>query len=275
MDLNPENVFSLLRSTNDFPVDFDDAWQWIGYTRKDNAKAALLNAGFVEGIDFQVSLNIQGNSKGGRPSEQIYLTIDCFKSFAMMAGTARGREVRQYFLDCEKQLKSLLLEHQATAAINKRLLDATHQVYLLDDPVKWKDRGRVFQEDFYNQVYRLKVRERPNRNHPVWMANVTINVVYERLQPGLWDELCVKNPRINGRRKYCCHQFLSDNIGNPHLRSHLYAVTRLMKGCQTWKGFMMHLDQFHPKTAQIQMDLLFDLFAQSPEDFETWKRLVS
>ncbi|MBW4469245.1 MAG: hypothetical protein KME45_03170 [Stenomitos rutilans HA7619-LM2] len=46
---------------------------------------------------------------GSTHSEQIYLTVDCFKSLAMMAGTDRGKEVRQYFLNCERDLKSRTL----------------------------------------------------------------------------------------------------------------------------------------------------------------------
>ena len=105
-------VFGLLEAESQFPVDFDLAWQWIGYSRKDNAKSALENAGFLAGTDFQVFLNIQENSSGGRPIEKIWLTVDCFKSFAMMAGTEQGRSVRLYFLECEKELKRRVEEDQ-------------------------------------------------------------------------------------------------------------------------------------------------------------------
>lgn len=274
MDFTPENVFSLLQSDSEFPVDFDDAWKWIGYSRKDAAKSALTNAGFVEGIDFRVFHNSMENSFGGRPSEKICLTIDCFKSFAMRAGTSIGDDVRRYFIECETRLKLLLLERRASDIAKKRILDATCKVYLLDDPVKWAARGRIFQEDFYNEIYRLKGKSRPLHNHPIWMAQATINIVYRRLQPGIWDQLCSKNPRINGRRQNCCHQFLSDHIGNPHLRNHLYAVTRIMKGSSSWNQFILFLDQFHPIANEVQMDLLFDLFSQSPDDFEVWKSLV-
>ncbi len=34
------------------------------------------------------------------------LTVDCFKAFCMMAGTEMGRQVRAYFIECERALKS-------------------------------------------------------------------------------------------------------------------------------------------------------------------------
>ena len=48
-------IEAIAKSTEPFPVDFDEAWVWIGYTRKDNAKRALVN-NFKEGVDYQVFL---------------------------------------------------------------------------------------------------------------------------------------------------------------------------------------------------------------------------
>lgn len=114
MDLDNDIIFSLIGAGEEFPIDFDDAWVWIGYTRKDNAKSSLLSAGFIDGIDFEVFLNNQENSKVGRPSDKIMLTIDCFKSFCMMAGTSKAREVRKYFIDCEQELKRRIEQEKNT-----------------------------------------------------------------------------------------------------------------------------------------------------------------
>lgn len=93
---------SLINSKEQFPVNFDHAWQWIGYFKKQEAKT-LLVSNFDEGIDF--SRELVKTPQGGRPRELFMLSLDCFKSFCMMAGTAKGKEVRKYFLQCEKQLK--------------------------------------------------------------------------------------------------------------------------------------------------------------------------
>lgn len=101
----PESVaISLLKSSEEFPVNLDDAWQWVGYFKKQEAKNKLLH-NFIEDKDF--SRKQVKTPTGGRPSELIMMTVDCFKSFCMMAGTAKGREIREYFLDCERQLKKL------------------------------------------------------------------------------------------------------------------------------------------------------------------------
>lgn len=100
-------------SADPFPVDFDRAWQWIGYARKDIAKEALLRH-FADSVDF-MSFPAESGKLGGRPSETICLTVECFKSFCMMAGTEQGRKVRAYFIECEQKLKRAI--EQPTTAI--------------------------------------------------------------------------------------------------------------------------------------------------------------
>lgn len=102
LTLNQNLALSLAQSEEQFPVSFDDAWKWAGYTTKQRAKNKLIR-NFVEGQDFlTIGCKTPG---GGRPSLLISLTVDCFKSFAMMAGTAKGKEVRRYFIEAEKTLK--------------------------------------------------------------------------------------------------------------------------------------------------------------------------
>lgn len=102
MELSQSLVLSIVKSDERFPVDFDDAWQWIGYNAKSKAKNKLVN-NFEEEVDFLPKW--VKNPQGGRPSESIKLTVDCFKSLAMMAGTEKGKEIRRYFLECERLAK--------------------------------------------------------------------------------------------------------------------------------------------------------------------------
>lgn len=98
---------SLYNTNDQFPIDFDDAWQWLDYSKKQNAKETLLN-NFEEDLDF-LRKGVK-SATGGRPSEWLVMTIDCFKSMAMMAGTPKGKEVRKYFLECEKIAKDKLAQ---------------------------------------------------------------------------------------------------------------------------------------------------------------------
>jgi hypothetical protein len=42
-------------SKTDFVIDLDNVWKWIGFTRKDNAKAVLLKH-FTNNIDYKCLL---------------------------------------------------------------------------------------------------------------------------------------------------------------------------------------------------------------------------
>ncbi|MDY6941230.1 MAG: hypothetical protein SWY16_26685 [Cyanobacteriota bacterium] len=88
--LSKDLIFSQFDSSDPFPIDFDDAWQWLGFGTKYDAKVSLKSAGFSESIDFRSFQESSGKLRGGRPAEQIFLTIDCFKTWAMMANTHRG-----------------------------------------------------------------------------------------------------------------------------------------------------------------------------------------
>jgi phage anti-repressor protein len=97
-----------VESNNPFPVDFDLAWQWLGYSTKQKAKSKLVN-NFDLDLDYVINQKVkrvEGNNGGGSVRyEEIMLSVDCFKSMGMMAGTEKGKEIRRYFIECEKIAK--------------------------------------------------------------------------------------------------------------------------------------------------------------------------
>jgi phage anti-repressor protein len=99
-----------LQSNQTFPVDFDAFWQWCGYSTKQKAEQ-MLQKNFTQEVDFnfnrEVKVQKEGKRQVTRKIKSYQLTIDCAKSFAMLAQTEKGREVRLYFLECEKRLKAL------------------------------------------------------------------------------------------------------------------------------------------------------------------------
>lgn len=108
--INTENKLMMIAGSSEaFPVNFDDAWKWIGYSKKENAKRTLI-VNFSKEIDYKILLlnkEEQKSGSGGHNKEVVVLSRDCFKSLAMMAGTEKGKEVRLYFIQCEKKLKEI------------------------------------------------------------------------------------------------------------------------------------------------------------------------
>ncbi|MDR5711415.1 antA/AntB antirepressor family protein [Nesterenkonia flava] len=64
----------------------------------------MIEYGFTEGQDF---LTFLSESTGGRPSTDHALTLDMAKELSMIQRTERGKQARQYFIECERRVKAL------------------------------------------------------------------------------------------------------------------------------------------------------------------------
>jgi phage anti-repressor protein len=67
--------------------------------------------GFTEGVDFNPNKNVRVQIEGGREVhreiESHEMTVDMAKEISMLQRTERGKQARQYFIECEKQAKAL------------------------------------------------------------------------------------------------------------------------------------------------------------------------
>lgn len=108
---------------------------------------------------------------------------------------------------------------------------------------------KTFPNDFYKELFRLRNLEYPaGVRRPKYFGNLTNEIVYRRLAPGVLDELRQVTERDDeGRTKSRYHQRLTQNVGYPQLREHLGSVVTLMKLSKGWDEFIAHLDQLHPR----------------------------
>lgn len=60
---------------------------------------------FEENTDFVVFHKDMKNSKGGRSSIEYAITVTMAKELAMVENNPKGKEVRRYFIECERQAK--------------------------------------------------------------------------------------------------------------------------------------------------------------------------
>jgi hypothetical protein len=128
-----------------FVVNYDDVWQWMGFSRKDTGKTLLIKT-FAENVDYVIQKSSEfltqpkteqksievltppereqksvTENRGGQNKETILLTVDTFKDFCMRASTAKAKVIRGYYLKMEKILHKHMQECQNEA---KALADA-------------------------------------------------------------------------------------------------------------------------------------------------------
>lgn len=61
---------------------------------------------FVENQDYIIISQNREIIKRGRPTTDYHLTLDTAKELAMVERNERGRQIRRYFIECERQLLS-------------------------------------------------------------------------------------------------------------------------------------------------------------------------
>lgn len=102
--------------TQDFVIDLENVWVWLGFSQKSKAKL-LLEKQFVIDKDYKYILTLQGEQKkegrGGRNREIIMLNIDSFKLFCIKANTAKAKEIHTYFVKLERLLFETIQEECA------------------------------------------------------------------------------------------------------------------------------------------------------------------
>lgn len=106
----------------------------------DWTKMQIERARLIEGRDYctQVVDSPVNHQKGeksnlhfGRPKIDYHLTIEAAKHIAMMSGTDKGFEVRDYFIECERRAKNPILS-MSRADILRMALDSEEKRMALE-----------------------------------------------------------------------------------------------------------------------------------------------
>jgi phage anti-repressor protein len=98
-----------------FVIDFDDVWEWLGFTRKDNAKR-IMTKNFEEDVHYKIALlNLEEQksheeNRGGHNKETIMMTVNTFKDFCMLANTEKSKTIRSYYIKMENIMHKYVKE---------------------------------------------------------------------------------------------------------------------------------------------------------------------
>jgi hypothetical protein len=156
----------------------------------------------------------------------------------------------------------IALVDEATGYQYERDRDELHRIlaaYIAPELMPWAKR---FPDEFYRHLFRLQGWQYSplSVKRPIYAGKLTNELIYEQLPPGVLDELRHKNPKDQkGRRKHKFFQFLTDDIGSPHLEKQIVKVVTLMQISRNWRAFKTFFAQAHPGLIQG------DMFPEEPE----------
>lgn len=96
--------------------------------------------GFIENHDWLVFSDSGNNRRGGRPSKEYAISLDMAKELAMVERNEKGKQARQYFIECERRAKSNVVDITTALAdpakLRTVLLTYTEKVMELEAKVQ-------------------------------------------------------------------------------------------------------------------------------------------
>jgi hypothetical protein len=137
---------------NDFVIDLDQVWRWVGFATKQKAKD-LLEKHFTIDLHYKLLLNSsvkqKEDTRGGHNREIIMLNVETFKKFCLKAGTKKADEIHDYYLKLEQTLHDVLQEesHELKLQLEEKTTELTQQA-LLSEKEKERLREKTLLEQF-------------------------------------------------------------------------------------------------------------------------------
>ncbi|WP_063657775.1 antA/AntB antirepressor family protein [Candidatus Arsenophonus triatominarum] len=95
--VNTRDLHSFLESKQEFA-------NWI--------KDRIQQYGFIEHQDFLINLSKTPN--GGRPAKEYHISLDMAKELSMVERNEKGKQARQYFIECERRILQSQLPNNPT-----------------------------------------------------------------------------------------------------------------------------------------------------------------
>jgi hypothetical protein len=187
---------------NDYVIDLDNVWKWLGFSTKGNSKY-LLEKQFIVDKDYKILLmklhkqDFMTNndedeivphpkkesklSHGGNNNEVIMMNIITFKKFCLKARTKKADEIHDYFIKLEESLHEVIEEE--TIELKTQLLqieDKNTKEY----EVKFKKERELDKEKLLLQkfatigsiVYIIRVKTLEHGNYIVKIGESRIGI---------------------------------------------------------------------------------------------------
>jgi len=131
--------------TNDFTIDLDNVWKWLGFSTKQKAKM-LLERLYQIDVDYISPLNlaVKQSVRGGQNKETFLMTVKTFKSFCLKAGTSKASEIHNYYLKLEEIIHQVVQEE--SDELKQQLENAKIQITKMEETTKAEMDAKIQRE---------------------------------------------------------------------------------------------------------------------------------
>lgn len=161
-------------SKNDYVIDLDNVWKWLGFSQKYNAKC-VLEKNFNINKDYKYfAPEVAGakkDNRGGHNKETIMLNVETFKKFCLKAGTKKADEIHDYFIKLENIMFEITKEE---CDILKQQLEEIKNKEMEEKILKEKEKILLKEYDnIGNMIYIIKVKTNDDGSYIVKIGHST------------------------------------------------------------------------------------------------------
>ena len=154
MTFSIELAQQLVESEDTFPVNLEDAVIWLGYTRKDSAVDSIKSY-FEKGVDFSYAQTEKPTN--GRPKHLYYLTVECFKSLALISKVRGSSHILNCFKECGNSNITVIVKHRLEIDFKDLLFSMLEWKTIILTQHFCSFEGKKYFIDFYLPEYNLAI----------------------------------------------------------------------------------------------------------------------
>jgi len=160
--------------TDDYIVDLDNIWKWLGFNKKYNATTCLEN-NFKLDNDYKIFAPDASGAKtkgsGGHNIQKYYLNVKTFKSLCLKAQTKKADEIHEYYIKLEELIQEVL-EEEATEMKNK-LLIKDNELNEKENLISQKDNLlKNANQDKFKTIEKTLVSQFPVNNECIYFGTI-------------------------------------------------------------------------------------------------------
>jgi len=162
--------------TDDYIVDLDNIWKWLGFNKKYNATTCLekyfkLDNDYKKTAPDASGALLKEKKNGGQNIQKYYLNVKTFKSFCLKAGTKKADEIHEYYIKLEELIQEVL-EEEASEMKNK-LLIKENELNEKENLISQKDNIiKNANQDKYKTIEKTLVSQFPVNNECIYFGTI-------------------------------------------------------------------------------------------------------